>query len=115
MRCVCCILFLLLTLPLSAQEGDARPLTLNDEAVVTITANNPAPLILDNATAGAVITITARAVDNTQVDPVLWLVDSESRLLAYNHNTLTADGLIEVAAAIPNLVLPTVGLYTIYV
>jgi hypothetical protein len=115
MRRVCLILLLLLTLPLSAQEDNARPLTLNDEAVVTVVVDAPAILTLDNATAGAVITITARAVDGTQVDPVLWLVDSEARLLAYNHNTLAADGLIDVAAAITNLVLPTAGLYTIYV
>jgi hypothetical protein len=115
MRRVCLILLLLLTLPLSAQEDDVRPLTLNDEAIVTVAADAPVTLTLDNDTAGAVITITARAVDSTQVDPVLWLVDSEARLLAYNHNTLKADGLIDVAAAIPNLVLPTAGLYTIYV
>jgi hypothetical protein len=115
MRRVCLILLLLLAFPIHAQENNARHLTLNDEAIVTITTDAPATLTLNNATAGAIITIMARAVDNTQVDPVLWLVDSDSRLLAYNHNTLTAEGLIDVSAAIPNLVLPTVGLYTIYV
>jgi hypothetical protein len=115
MRRVCLILLLLFIFPLQAQENDARPLTLNDEAVVTVAADAPVTLTLDNDTAGAVITITARAVDSTQVDPVLWLVDREARLLAYNHNTLTDEGLIDVAAAIPNLVLPTAGLYTIYV
>jgi hypothetical protein len=115
MHRVCLILLLSLALPLYAQEDDARHYTVNDEAIVTITADAPATLTLDNATAGAVITITARAVDSTQVDPVLWLVDSEAHLLAYNHNTLADDGLIDVAAAIPNLVLPTTGLYTVYV
>jgi hypothetical protein len=115
MRRLYLILLLLLAFPIHAQEGDTPPLTRNDEAVVTVTADAPATLTLDNDTVGAVITIMARAVDNTEVDPVLWLVDSEARLLAYNHNTLTNDGLIDVTAVITNLVLPTAGLYTIYV
>ena len=115
MRRFCLILLLLLTFPLQAQEDDERHYTVNDEAIVTISADNPAILVLANETAGTVITITAQAVDSTWVDPVLWIVDSESRLLAYNDDTLTDEGVIDVSARIENLILPAEGLYTIYI
>lgn len=115
MRCFCLMLLLIMTLPIQAQEGDEQHLTVDDEAIVTITADNPATMILANEIAGTVITIGANAIDDTQVDPVLWIVDSEGRLLAYNHNTFTDEGSIDVSARIDNLILPTAGLYTIYV
>jgi hypothetical protein len=107
------ILPLINVLSLAAQE--AIPYSINDEVHVTVTAASPTLLLLENDKAGAVITITAEAVDNAQIDPVLWIVDSDSRLLAYNHNTLTNEGLVDVSARIDNLVLPSTGLYTIYV
>jgi hypothetical protein len=114
MRHLCLLLLLIMTLPLQAQEEE-RQYIVNDDAIVTMTADNPASLVLTNEIAGAVITVTANAVDRTQVDPVLWIVDGEGRLLAYNHNILTDEGVIDVSARINNLILPTVGLYTIYV
>ena len=107
------IVMLINVLSLTAQEATRS--SIPDEAQVTVTANRPTLLILENDKAGTVITITAEAVDNTQIDPVLWITDSHSRLLAYNHNTLTDDGLVNVSARIGNLILPTTGLYSIYV
>ncbi|MDQ7027869.1 MAG: hypothetical protein Q9P01_21415 [Anaerolineae bacterium] len=108
------IYILLLIAPVMAQD-DNRQYRIHDEVTVTITAASPAILVFANDTAGQVITLTARAIDNAQVDPVLWIIDSDSQLLAYNHNTLSDDGLIDVSARISNLVLPTIGLYTVYI
>jgi hypothetical protein len=111
--CLGLIILLLSVLSITAQEEIRY--SLNDEVLVTVTPESATLLIVETDTTGAVITITARAVDNTQLDPVLWITDSDSRLLAYNHNTLTDEGLVDVSARIDNLILPTTGLYSIYV
>ena len=109
------LITLLLANVLSLAAQEETRYSIPDEAQVTVSVDSPTLLILNNETPGAVVTITAEAVDNTQIDPVLWITDSASRLLAYNHNTLTDDGLVDVSARIVNLILPTVGLYSIYV
>lgn len=113
MRKLWLMCLLLLIIPVMAQDGEWYD--TNDEVTVTVTADSPAILVLVNDTAGQVITITARAINNAEIDPVLWIMDGEAQLLAYNHNTLTAEGLVDVSARIANLVLPTTGFHTVYV
>jgi hypothetical protein len=101
------ILCVILTLPTAAQDNETRHYTVNDELLVTINAASPTRLILANDVAGQVVTITAQAVDSSQLDPVLWVLDSQGCLLAYNNNS--------GAAQIVNLLLATPGLYHLYV
>ena len=113
MRRLCVLVLLALIIPLHAQENEHLALTLNTPIQVQVTADKPGVLIYENSTSGSVFTIETRALSEA-FDSVVWVVDVDNHLLAYNDNALVS-GEIETNAYLANLTLIEAGRYTIYV
>lgn len=110
MKHILLLLYLLVSVSIHAQEN--TQLTLGESVQVTISADSPAVVTYELSDAPQYITIRANAADSGEdiLDAVVWIVDEQSRVLAYNDNI--AD---ESNPEIQSLLLATNGIYTIYV
>jgi len=102
-----------LIVPLHAQENPPDVLQLDTPMQVSVTADAPAMLRYENRTPGTVLNIETHALSD-DFDAVVWLVDADMHLLAYNDDARVA-GEVERNAALSHVTLAESGLYTIFV
>jgi hypothetical protein len=105
------LLLILFTMAVFVQAQEENQLVLDEALIVTLSADRPTRLlyIADEA---QTITLIAQAVsENVDApDVVLWIVDNDNHLLAYNDNVGDDSN-----PKINKLYLPQSGFYTIYV
>lgn len=104
------LLTLIFSLAIFTQAQDESQLVLGEMLRVNLSTDAPVQLffIADEA---QTITLTAQTVESENTpDAVLWIVDSENHLLAYNDNLGENNN-----PRIENLYLAQAGSYTIYV
>lgn len=109
MRRLLLLIFLTMTVFIQAQE--ANQLVLDEALIISLSADRPTRLLYI-ADEMQTVTLAAKAISENDHAPdvVLWIVDSNNHLLAYNDNF--GD---ESNSGIENLYLSQSGDYTIYV
>lgn len=96
---------LVINVGISAQSADDSSEPVN----LKITSENRASIDYTVDTDPEYVTIQVRAIDNDVIDPVLWVLNSENNLIAYNDNTAE-----DSSAKVENLLLHP-DTYTIWI
>lgn len=104
------LLILIFSVAIFAQAQEDNQLIPGEALRVNLSADAPIQLFF-TADEAQTITLTAQAIESENTpDAVLWIVDSENHLLAFNDNLGENNN-----PRIENLYLAQAGIYTIYV